>query len=91
MMRKVCPKCKKCDEVTKTSYPAEHYERVTLSPYKEKGKYGLTDFDLDTEEEWSEYNDNFPDPVIECSDCGYVYDGMSFEDAWNEMVWRKRK
>ncbi len=35
MMWKVCPECKKCDEVTKTSYPAEHSERVTLSPYKE--------------------------------------------------------
>lgn len=90
MMWKVCPECKKCDEVTKTSYPAEHYERVTLSPYKEKGKYGLTDFDEDLEEEWSEYNDYSPDTTIECTACGFTYDGTSTIDAWNQMVWRKK-
>ena len=90
MMRKVCPKCKKCNEVTKTSYPSEHYERVTLSPYTENGKLKLDDHDLDTEEEWSEFNDYSPDPDIQCSGCGYVYDGISFEEAWEQMVWRKR-
>ena len=91
MMRKVCPSCKDCDEVTKTSYPAEHYERATLSPYKEKGKYGLEDFDLDMEEEWSTCDSYSKKPLIECSDCGHAYDGDDFIDAWNQMVWRKQK
>ena len=90
MMWKVCPKCKQTDEVKKTSFPAEHYERVSLSPYKESGKYNLKEFDMDTEDEWSEYNDFSPDPIIECSHCGHTYEGEDFDDAWEQMVWRKK-
>jgi hypothetical protein len=90
MMRKVCPKCKKTDTVIKISFPAEHYKRASLYPYKENKKYDLKSFDLDIEDEWREYNDFSPDPIIECAHCRHTYDGEDFEDAWEQMVWRKQ-
>lgn len=90
MMRKVCPKCKKCDEVTRTSFPAEHYERMTLSPFKESGKYILGECDFDVEEDWSEYSDLSPDPIYNCSRCNHEYDADTYEKCWEQMVWRKK-
>lgn len=90
MMRKVCPSCKKCDEVTETSFPAEHYTRMTLSPYTEKGKLALYDYDTDIEEEWSEYSDHCPDSLYNCSRCNFLYEANTLSDCWEQMVWRKR-
>lgn len=90
-MHKVCPKCKKCDEVTETAFPSERYTRFTLSPQRnEKNKIVLDWFDTEVEEEWSDFNDFSPDPIYECSKCGYTYVADSWEDVWNEMVWRKK-
>lgn len=90
MMKKVCPKCKKSDEVTKTSFPAEHYERMTLSPFTEGGKLVLGECDFDVEEEWSDYDDHCPDPLYNCSVCNYTYEANSYQDCWDQMVWRSR-
>ena len=87
-MWKVCPECKKCDTVIKVSFPTEQHETARLSPYWVDGKYDLEDFYLDIEEEWNRYRGRAS--IVKCSCCDHVYTGTSFEDAWKEMVWRKR-
>ena len=91
-MRKVCPKCKDCDEVTMTLFPSTQYVRMTLSPIKnKKGDYDLNDFDTDIEEEWADFDENGPEEIINCTKCGFEYEGTRYEDAWEQMVWRKEK
>lgn len=89
-IRKVCPKCKDCDEVTETAFPAERYTRSTLSPVRDKNHRIVIDWhEIDVEEEWSEFNDFSPAPIYVCSKCGYTYEGDSYDEIWNEMIWRK--
>ena len=93
MMRKVCPSCKDCDQVTEVSYPETRHVRAWITPDVDKNdKVILNDFDLDVREEWCEFTTDAQEPDYFCVECGHHYrQAVTFDDVWNEMVWRKRK
>lgn len=88
-IRKVCPSCKKCDEVTEISYPATRISKMSLSPKRKDGKLILDSFYTDVEDEWCDYDMDARDPSYICSCCDYEYYSGTWNDVWEEMVWRK--
>jgi hypothetical protein len=91
MMRKVCPKCQIGTEISEISYPESRHTRMRITPNIIKGKIQLDTYDADVKEEWCEYSDVSQPPDYYCVNCAHHFqDAMSWDDVWEQMVWRKR-
>jgi hypothetical protein len=77
---KVCPECKKIDQVIIESYPTIRYERVTVNELWEDGTV-----DYDTEDDHCEY-DTDKEASFFCPNCGYCYKSSTIEEVWDEMI-----
>lgn len=90
-MHKVCPKCKKCNVITETAFPAARITTMEMvEVYDKNNKLLLDTCEADVVDTYCDFTTDSDYPIYECSDCGYEYSGGDYEECWEEMVWRKK-
>ena len=79
---KICPKCKKIDEVIVKSYPVKRVEGFRVSGKDSPKVKQIVDV---------HHFDNLTNNEVYCPLCNYLYEGcFSAEDAWEIMIWREK-